>query len=90
MIPMVEFTDEQKKEIAKMLESRDYLLTADTCYNYMVETVQAKVNMGVCDPFTLTVAKDLRNGFRRQAFPQAPPAQPQKPEGAESESKPDE
>lgn len=81
---MVEFTDEQKAEIAAMLkqqkELEQYRIAAD--FGYRASILYIRQNY---DPFVAAVMENESAIAKARLFPPAQPAAPENKEGAEGE-----
>ena len=73
---MVEFNDEQKAEIAKMLEEQrkleQYRIAGDQAYRAAL--VHLRQNPGLYDQFVVSVLQNEYDMFLQRMFPQAAPA----------------
>ena len=73
---MVEFTDEQKAEIAKMMEEQrkveQYRIAGDQAYRAAI--MHLKQNPGLFDQFVVSVFQNEYELYLQRMFPQAAPA----------------
>lgn len=73
---MVEYTDDQKADIAKMMEEQrkveQYRIAGDQAYR--ASLVYLKQNPGLFDPFVVSVLQNEYEMFLQRMFPQAAPA----------------
>lgn len=86
----VEFTEEQKKEIAAMIkrqsELEQFRLAGDQFHRLALVHIAGLVNQGACDPFVLNVGKSLYQSYLAEYFPRSEPAaEPAPTDGAEDE-----
>jgi hypothetical protein len=81
---MVEYTDEQKAEIAALLEQQrkneQYRIAAD--FGYRASILYLRQNY---DPFVAAVMENESNIAKARLFPQAAPDKKEGAEGADSE-----